>query len=125
MLFAKAVWESGVVREQWFWSESERIVWIVELKEACKKGRIPLPTIEKGDDRQAPRKKIFCQMGLEADITDHEFDILQGGGTKAQILLHNLLSDKRLRFVKEAFFPTTADDGYHEIGNPFLITPEF
>ena len=121
MLSATAVWKNGTTRTGWFFQESERIVWVAELKETCKVNGVNLPEITLGDDSKEPRKKLWGRIGMTADITEREFDILQCGGPMAEVLVHNLHQAGRFRLDGETYFPEASGDDVHEIGNMICL----
>lgn len=117
MLSATATWKNGATRTEWFFRESERVVWIAELKESCESKKFAIPEITLGDDSEEPRKKLWGRIGMSADITEREFDYLQSGGLMAEVLLHNLVENRRFRMDGETYFPEASGDDVHEIGN--------
>ncbi|CDV96336.1 Hypothetical protein DPCES_5338 [Desulfitobacterium hafniense] len=56
-LMATATWGNGTTKTETFDLESERIVWIVELKEWCEKNGYKAPTITKGEYEVEPTLK--------------------------------------------------------------------
>lgn len=115
MLYATAIWKNGTAITQWFFRESEQIVWISELKESCKTKAFNLPDITMGDDSGEPRKKIWGRIGMSADITEREFDLLNGGYPMAEVTFRNLFEAGRFRLDGDTYFPVSSDDGAHEI----------
>lgn len=83
MLSATATWKNGTTVKEWFFQESERIVWIEKLKESCKAKNLNLSVITTGGGSGEPRKKLWGRIGMTANITEREFDYLQSGGHMA------------------------------------------
>ena len=121
MLSATATWKNGATVTEWFFRESERVIWIAELKESCEAKKFTKPEITLGDDSEEPRKKLWGRIGMVTDITELEFDILQSGGKKADALLHSLLENGRLRLEGETYFPEASGDDVHEFGNEICL----
>lgn len=122
MLKATATWSNGQTLTERFFKESERVVWVSELKMACEEKKLSIPTIVLWDDSDEPRKKVWGRIGMSAELTDYEFDILQCGNRLSEVLLHNLIETGRLRLDGESYFPETADEGFHEIGNEINLS---
>lgn len=121
MLKATATWKNGTTRTEWFFRESERIVWIAELKESCESKKWAIPEITLGDDREEPRKKLWGRIGMSVDITERELDYLQSGGPMAEALLRNLVEKRRFRLDGETYFPKASGDDAHETGNEICL----
>lgn len=121
MLSATATWKNGTTVTEWFFQESERIVWIAELKATCKAKNLNLPELTTGDDSGEPRKKLWGRIGMTADITEWEFDYLQSGGLMAEVLVRNLFQAGRFRLDGETIFPESSGDDVHENGNVIYL----
>lgn len=121
MLKATATWKNGTTRTEWFFRESERVIWIAELKECCEAKKFTAPEITLGDDSDDPCKKVWGRIGMTADLTEREFDILQSGGHMADALLHNLIENRRFRLDGETYFPEASENDMHEIGNEICL----
>lgn len=115
MLSATATWKNGTTCTEWFFYEAERIVWIAELKASCKDRDFTTPEITLGDDSGEPRKKIWGRIGMSAEITEREFNLLKGGYPMDEVAFRNLFEAGRFRPDGDTYFPETSDNDAHII----------